>query len=63
MSDVEGLLEEEKDLRETGRSGFGHPIPCEFSALCFSLSRKILIASLPCWALFVKHVERTQQTL
>lgn len=37
MSDVEGLLEEEKDLGETGGPGFGHTVPCECSALCFSL--------------------------
>lgn len=41
------------------RPGFGRGIPCEFSALCFSLSCKILITSFPYWALLVKHMKRT----
>lgn len=57
MSD--GHVEEEKVQGETSGPGFAHTIPYEFSALCFSLSHKILVRSLPYWTLFVKCIERT----
>lgn len=56
-------MEEEKVQGETSGPGFGHTIPYEFSALCFSLSHKIPITSFPYWALFVKCIKGTQQTV